>query len=279
MGALWTVAPVAVGVLNGPPMRAQTAAIRPAFEVAATKRNTGVTSGESIHIRRGGGFEIQNMPVRGMIREAYRMSGYQVSGGPGWIDSERYDIVAKAGGDATPEEFMLMLKALLEDRFGLKAHRETREGSVYVLSVTKGGIRMQHAEGTCVPRDPKSSPAPTPPGEKPVNYCGNMRRGNQTIDGRGEPVGFVTGATPLGTLAGQLSSILDRTVLDKTGLDGIFNFHLEWAPDSATAASSDVGQGPSIFTAIQEQLGLRLESGKGPVEFLIVDQVQQPSEN
>lgn len=278
--------PIVVGILNAPPMRAQSANPRPAFEVASIKRNTSSTVGESMHIQRGGRFDVQNMPLRYIIWNAYRLSNYQISGGSAWIDSERYDIFAKSDGDSSPDELLLMLRTLLEDRFGLKVHRGTQQGPVYVMTVAKGGLRMQHAEGTCVPRDPNHPPPQTPPGQKPPNYCGNMRRSSQTLNGRGAPMGVVAGVTPLGTLSGQLSSILDRKVIDKTGLTGIFDFNLEWTltpvaapPDgSATSASNDA-VGPSIFTALQEQLGLRLESAKGPVDMLVIHHVERPSEN
>jgi uncharacterized protein (TIGR03435 family) len=275
-----------VGILSEPPMRAQPATPRRAFEVASIKRNTSGTAGESMHIQRGGRFDVQNMPVRYIIWNAYRLSDYQISGGPGWINSERYDIFAKSDGDSSPDELLLMLRILLEDRFGLKVHRETQQGPVYMMTVARSGLRMQHAEGTCVPRDPNHPPAPTPPGQKPPNYCGSMRRSSRTLAGRGIPMGVVVDVTTLGTLSGQLSSILDRKVIDQTGLTGIFNFDLEWTPmpaaappgDSAASASTDAA-GPSIFAALQEQLGLRLEAGKGPVEILVIDHVERPSEN
>ena len=277
---------VAIGILNAPPMRAQSANPRPAFEVASIKRNTSGTARESIHIQRGGRFDVQNMPVRYIIWNAYKVSDYQISGGPTWINSERYDIFAKSDRDSSPDELLLMLRTLLEDRFGLKVHLQTQQGPVYVMTVAKSGLRMLHAEGTCVPRDPNHPPLQNPPGQKPPNYCGSMRRSSQTLNGRGVPMGMVAGVTALGTLSGQLSSILDRTVIDKTGLAGIFDFNLEWTPNPVAAPpdgpatyTSNDAVGPSIFTALQEQLGLRLESAKGPVEMLVIDHVERPSEN
>jgi len=271
--------PVVVGILNAPPLRAQSPRPLPAFEVASIKRNTSSAAGESIHIQRGGRFDVQNMPVRFIIWNAYKLSDYQIAGGPAWIDSERYDIFAKADHDASPDELFLMLQTLLEDRFSLKVHHETRQEPVYALTVAKGGLKMEHAEGTCVPRDPNHPSLPAPPGEKPPNYCGNAHRSGHTLGGRGMSLAPVLGVTPLATLTGQLSSILDRTVIDQTGLAGIFNFNLEWTPTTVAAPASTDTPGPSIFTALQEQLGLKLESTKGPVEMLIIDQVKRPSEN
>jgi uncharacterized protein (TIGR03435 family) len=161
-------------------------------------------------------------------------------------------------------------------------HPETREESVYLLTLAKGGAKIEHAEGTCIPRDPRNPPQ-LKPGERPPDYCGNMRRTSQSLDAKGEPVTDSAGFT-LGTLTGQLSSIPGRAVLDKTGLTGIFNFRLQWTSDAvisgaAAGASPIDASAPSIFTALQEQLGLKLESGKGPVPVLVIDGVEQPSDN
>jgi uncharacterized protein (TIGR03435 family) len=189
----------------------------------------------------------------------------QISGGPGWIDSDRFDIEAKAEGDAS-EEMMAgpMLQTLLEDRFRLKVHRETRERPVYALTVAKSGLKLQPLKEACHPPDPCGVAKMRPNGQ------------NMTLDVHA--MGMVDFAGSLG---------LDRPVIDKTGVAGIFDFHLEFVLDGATPgnpfgnhdpASSGDGAAPSIFTAIQA-LGLRLESAKGPVEFLVIDHVEKPSAN
>ena len=229
--------PLVIGLINAPPSGAQEQQETPsklAFDVASIKLNKSGNDGETIGIQPGGRLNIQNMPVRSVIKAAYKLSDYEVSGGPDWINSERYDVVAKSESASNPDKLLLMLGTLLEGRFNLKAHRETQQGPVYLLKVAKGGAKMQRAEGSCVPRDPNNPPPRPAPGETGPNYCGNMHGGKQELHGRGVSIGKV-GITPLGTLSGQLASILDRTVIDETGLDGIYNFDLAWTPDLAAS--------------------------------------------
>jgi uncharacterized protein (TIGR03435 family) len=158
--------------------------------------------------------------------------------------------------------------------------RETREVPAYELAVAKGGHKMQlFREGSCVPFDPTSAPPSLAPGQ---GLCGVVRIGvdfkkrTETV----EPAGL-----SLGELSVLLSRILDHPVIDKTGIMGLFDFHLEFAVDESTPGgarlppSDEPTVGPSIFTAVQEQLGLKLGSAKGPAEFLVVDHVEKPSEN
>jgi uncharacterized protein (TIGR03435 family) len=173
-----------------------------------------------------------------------------------------------------------MLQSLLEDRFQLKIHHEAREGPVYELAIAKGGHRLKTASG-CVPFDPNHLPRQRVPGETQVNYCGLMSRGGddsrRTVDGRGVDITPTIGLlTP--SLTGLLSEVLNRTVINKTGLTGAFDFHLEWTPEVMSRVQPD-NEGPSIFTAVQEQLGLKLEAAKGPVDFLVIDHAERPSDN
>jgi len=224
------------------------------------------------------------MTVRLLIENAYRLMSFQISSGPNWLDSARFDIIAKSDTDVTPDGLLMMLRALLEDRFALRTHREARPEPAYFLTVARDSAKMQQAEGTCIPRDPKNPPARPTSGQQPPNYCGSIRRSRQTLDGIGVQLADTNGIT-LGTLSGQLSSILGRAVIDKTGLTGIFNFHLQWAaePSAALAGATNPTPpdtaDPSIFTALQEQLGLKLQSGKAPVDILVIDNVEQPSAN
>ncbi|HEX4138093.1 MAG TPA: TIGR03435 family protein [Bryobacteraceae bacterium] len=250
---------------------AQTTA--PSFDVASVKRNATGAAGEQVRVMPGGRLEVRNMTLRMLVQQSYRVMPFQISGGPKWMDSSRFDIVARADGDTGADALFLRLKTLLEERFALKAHREIREQSVYLLTTAKSGAKVERAEGTCVARDPNHPELAPRPGERAPNYCGNMRRGRQSLEGQGEKLSDQNGFT-LGTLTGQLSSILDRPVLDRTGLTGIFNFHLQWMPEQGDDAGS-----PSIFTALQEQLGLKLEAGKGPVELLVIDQAEEPADN
>jgi uncharacterized protein (TIGR03435 family) len=217
------------------------------------------------------------MPVRFFINLAYIISNVQpnavgpnplLEGGPAWIDSDRYQIRAKAE-DAVSKDLMNgpMLRALLEERFRLKFHRETREVPIYALTVAKSGIRLHPSDGgSCTPRD-LSQPS-LPPGEKP--WCGQPR-GSKTSR-------LITTDLPGGTMA-QFSQSLGqsgRMVIDKTGITEKFDFHVEYAPDGPDI--SDESAAPSIDSVLGK-LGLRLERAKGKREFLVIDHVERPSEN
>jgi uncharacterized protein (TIGR03435 family) len=280
-----------VGMLDAAAGRAQSLPAGPAFEVVAIKPNHGC-GGPG---RGSGGkpspgrMTLECADLRDLIVTAYGIYGddsgtnargfrMQVLGGPGWVDSERYDIVAKAEGNPSREQiYGPMLRGLLEERFQLKVHREARAAPVYFLTAAKGGTKLHAArEGSCV-----SS------GEKPAHVCGSAE-----ISGSG--VFDMYGAT-LANFATQLGIRLDREVIDKTGIAGTFDIHLEvnvadLAPrfvaggeirqtDSATSAGADDSNGPSIFTALQQQLGLKLESARGTQDVLVIDRIEKPGLN
>jgi uncharacterized protein (TIGR03435 family) len=203
-----------------------------------------------------------------------------IEGGPAWINSDRYSIDAKAEGSATQETMRgPMLRALLEDRFKLKIRRETREVPVYALTVAKNGAKLHPAEeGSCTPFD-LTRPAPAPGGKPWCKFSGGARKGpNVTLETRGLSLDEFAKALIMG-------NSLDRPVINRTGITGTFDFHLEYALDETSPRfrpdSGDAGDppGPSIFTALQQQLGLKLDPAKGPGEFLVVDRVEKPSEN
>jgi uncharacterized protein (TIGR03435 family) len=230
------------------------------IEVATVKLNT---SGEPRGMRTDPGrFIVTNTPLRILIRNAYRVPLYTITGGPGWMDSVRYDIEAKVEGEFNGEAALPLLQALLEDRFQLKVHRETKEGPVYFLTVAKGGAKLPVSN--CVAR---------PPGEK---ICGTVSSSKTEMNLLGVKIDDPNSTTVPG-FTFYLSSVLERVVIDKTGLTERYDIHLDYAGDSVPA---DVAiNGPSIFTAMQEQLGLRLESGKGPVPLFVIDHIEKPSEN
>lgn len=220
-----------------------------------------------------------------------------INGGPAWTRSESYAINAKAEGSAPVGQMMgPMLQGLLEDRFKLKIHHEAKEGPVYVMTVAKGGSKLQPTkEGSCTPLDMNHLPAPTP-GQPMPNICGNqqirMVNGKTvTMKGSGLSMAEWTG--------GMLSDLIGRPVIDKTGLEGKFDIELEMAPDSSmpmfqgmagrggrgdgggdagAVPSASEPEGPTIFMAL-EKLGLKLESAKGPVDTLVIDHVEKPTEN
>lgn len=233
------------------------------------------------------GFTARNVTLQMLIRSAYDVEENQISGGPKWFDRDSFNVQAKVDGSVIDEwrkltenqrraEQQPMLQALLAERFKLVLHRETKELAVYGLTIAKKG-----------PKLPEAKPGDTYPG------------GLTGLDGQGAPNllrvgrGVIIGqAVSIGSFVHALTTELDRPVLDKTGLKGIYDFKLEWAPESQgtiwSRAGSESGteappllesSGPSIFAAIQEQLGLKLESQKGPVEILVIDHIERPSEN
>ncbi len=274
-----TAGPLVAGVIFLVPGFAQSApAVRPEFEAATVKARR--DNGKAGVRGTTGRLTLENVPLRLMISVAYKTRPSQIVGGPSWGDSARFDIQGKAAEAVGTDPMLLMLQGLLEDRFQLKIHREIREGSVYELTVAKGGPRLK--PGSCVPFDPNHLPRPTAPGEVQVNYCGRMARGgddsHRTVDGKGVDIVPTIGLL-IPSLTGFFSEALDRAVVNKTGLNGTFDFHLEWTPQNTSDVPADNSGAPSIFTAVQEQLGLRLEAGKGPVEFLVIDRAEKPSEN
>jgi uncharacterized protein (TIGR03435 family) len=222
--------------------------------------------------------------LRSLIQAAYGTFGdgktinpqpLPMDGMPQWAESEYYSLEAKAESSARVE--MLsgpMLQAFLEERFQLKTHRETREMPVYALTITKSGLKAPPlSEGECVPLDLTQPPPPPSKGQAPPKFCGALMMG---VDPKGVMTMEVWGLS-LKQFAQRLASRVDRPVVDKTGIAGLYSFHLEFEPE-AGRVSADLAT-PTIFTAIQEQLGLKLVPEKGPVEHLVIDHVQKPSAN
>jgi uncharacterized protein (TIGR03435 family) len=257
-------------------------AARPEFAVASVKPNhTGccTTYGAG-----NGGSGGKNVTLKMLIAFAYHLQQFQISGGPRWIDSEHFDIEGKAeNARADPEQLRLMLRSLFEDRFKLKVHYETKPSAVYALVVGKGGPKLKLSRD----QSRQNVDGPSPPGVGPNHGAIRIGVGN-----------LVGNAVTLSWFATMLSQRMDRVIVDKTNLDGRFDVQLQWAPipgenpfdqggNKLPAAIVDNGgatltadpSGPSIFSAIQEQLGLKLESAKAPVELLVIDHVEMPSEN
>jgi uncharacterized protein (TIGR03435 family) len=265
------------------PLGAQTApATAPAFEVASIKANHSADRRMMMDMAPGGRLNATNLSVRQLIVTAYRIKDSQLSGGPAWIDSEHYDISAKAEGPATPEQLQLMMQTLLADRFKLSLRHETKEMPVYALVVAKDGPKLHENKEAEKAREEAKSDAVKPGSANAPGAKGQfMRMGRGLLSAQG---------APLNTLADSLSRLLGRVVLDKTGLTGLYDFELKWTPDESQAqmfkgpdggdsAPPPDASGPTIFTALQEQLGLKLESQKGPVEVFVIDHVEKPTEN
>src|SRR5215472_436559 len=236
---------IALAALSSVLSAAQT---QPAFEVASIRRN--VHGGDArVDITRGR-VTMNNASLRTLIRNGYDIQNFQFAGGPGWLDSDSYDISATIsdGAEVTEAQYRALVRAMLTDRFQLKVHWETRQGDVYALVVAKNGPKLKVA-------DPSKEPG--------LNT--NISAHEGRMIGINAPVFY---------LSSVLSNKLSHPVIDKTGLQGKYDWTLVWDPDPGTDSTE-----PSIFTAVQEQLGLKLDAQKGPVKMLVIDSVARPSEN
>jgi uncharacterized protein (TIGR03435 family) len=279
------MAVVAIPMLSQSP-----GAARPSFAVASIKPSDPGQRGSSIMNQPGGRMVIKGMPFRALMTFAYGVRDFQISGAPGWATTDFWDMEARAEEGSippltgppdpnTPNPMAIRLQSLLEDRFQLKIHRETRELPIYELSIVKSGLKMKPSEDQTPYQQPERG-APPPP---PIQPGGSMPRFSMRM-GRGSMEAV---AIYVPTIVQAFSSQLGRTIVDKTGLKGLYDLKLQWTPDGPApvgpggpeAAPPVDPNGPSIFTAVQEQLGLKLDSAKGPVEVLVIDSVQKPTEN
>ena len=284
------------------------------FEVASIKPNNS-GDGRVLLGNQPGRFTATNVTVRQLIRNAYQLQDFQITGGPGWLASDHYDIVAKIdagvqeqinaarGGGSVgpaavpgqgPTPLQLMLRSLLAERFKLATHTETKDSPIYALVVARSdgrlGPQLKKSDTDCAAlmaaarargRAAMPPPGPPPPGESMP--CGvRIGPGNMAI-----------GSATLAQLANSLGMFVGRIVLDRTGLEGAYDANLTWTPDQlpqrapGTPGDQPVRingididpNGPSIFTAVQEQLGLKLDSQRGPVEVLVIDRAEKPVEN
>jgi bla regulator protein blaR1 len=286
-GTLALAVPLAIGLLHAPTLRAQTSsAAEPPlkFEVASIKPSDPSERGTIIQFAPGGRLVVKNAPLKSLVTLAYDVQDFQISGGPTWVSTARYDVTAKADAvtaeddphkiktDEQREKFQqrqrMRIQALLADRFQLKIGRTTKELPIYALKVAKNGPKLQESK---------------------------EEDGNQFQGVRMSRPGDVTaGKVGMQFLTRILAHSVGRPVIDQTGLTGKYDFKLEWTPDQnqpgglggpgpgpdgALRPPPVDPNGPSIFTAIEEQLGLKLESQKGPVEMLTIDAVEKPSEN
>jgi uncharacterized protein (TIGR03435 family) len=256
---------------------------RPRFEVATIKRTPDDTGpGADFAVMAGGRLHVRNNAVTNLIGNAYGVPGYLLIGGREWIRADRYDIEAKAASEPPRSEMMLMLQALLEDRFRLRTHRETRDMPAYVLTVVRGGARLTPSKpGSCIEVDrsrPNAPPPPLAPGETRLRSCGNSN-----LSERVRPPNLTWTANHLDSraIAETLSVFFRRPVVDRSGLAGFYDIQIDLPPLAPVAAADPAAldTSPSVFTVLQEQLGLRVEEGRGPVEVLVIDRVERPTPN
>lgn len=284
IGALATAGLMITALAYSPQLRAQSsqpaAASAPSFEVASIKPKTSDDGNVRVMFAPDG-FTANGVTTKFLVGFAYNLKDFQISGGPGWVDSEKYDINAKMDEatiealkklppEQAQEQRRLMLQSLLAERFSLKVSQSSKDLPIYALVVVKSGSRLSPVA------DSKSGSADSP-GPKSL-----MRMA---------PGGLTATGIPISLLVDRLSREVGRKVVDKTGLTGAYDFTLQWTPDrpvqgfapaedkQGPAAPAPDSSGPSIFTALQEQLGLKLESQKGPVETLVIESIEKPSEN
>jgi uncharacterized protein (TIGR03435 family) len=237
----------------------QSAAAPPTYEVASIKPNGDYDVRMAFHIEPGGTLAATGITLKRLMMTAYNVQDFRIVGGPDWVATRRWDVQAKPDRAASPGQVRPMLRALLERRFQLRSHAEERELPIYELIVDRGGPKVRSV--------------------KDVDAKADVRVGAGLME--------LTKATS-GTFASQLSYALGRPVIDKTGLAGEYDFALQWAPEPGVEDRPTPGpgeqpvshpDGPSIFTAIREQLGLQIKSGRGPVQVIRIDDVQLPSAN
>jgi len=255
---------------------------RRAFDVVSIKPNKDAS--RTSLIRTPGGLTATDLPLSRLIEMAYQTGQVDMSRVPDSLRSARYDIIAKASGKISGDQYWEMLQTLLEDRFKVAYHREIKDTQVYALIVDQKTLVKKGADFG--PKVSRSTDAECPANPNGRNYCGVSAIPGTMVGQR----------VSMSRIARELSLFAGRPVLDETRLTGSFDFQLTWAPDPS--GSKDDGSklsvdrdklraaglpfdpsGPSFFSAIQEQLGLKLESKKSPVEILVIERTEQPSEN
>ena len=230
----------------------------PDWDVVSVKaRDPNDTSNSQSTGMKGRQFTMVNRTVEGMLLFAYGMHKKQIVGGPSWMATERWDVqgVPDVPGHPSLKQAQSLTRKLLEERFGLKVHRETKELSVYAITVAKGGEKMARSAG-----DPNGTPDE-----------------NESSNGGGQITMRMTNMS-MGEFAPDLGYFLDRPAVDQTGLTGRYDFQLKWTADESRAPTDGTAP-PGLFTAIQQQIGLKLEPAKAPVDLLIIDAVERPSAN
>ena len=248
----------------------------PSFEVTSVKANRTGDRSSRFQLLPGGRFVATNTTARALLQSAYRFEylPFQVIGGPSWLDSERFDVEGRAGGSPSPADVDAMVRALLVTRFKMTYAKETRDMPVYHLTRARAdgrsGPQLRPSTTACDRTPPATN---TPPDPNALPRCGGrFARGTlgQRILG--------VGAT-LDELAQLLPQRVRRKVVNRTGLQGAYDFELDFTPDDPPPADVAADKAVPLFTALQEQLGLRLESARGPVDVLVIQSAERPEEN
>ena len=258
------IVPIASGVVHAARSHGElqaNGAKLPSFEVASIKPNK-AGDNRVMAMMTPDGLSLTGTPMGMILRQAFGLGDDRILGAPGWAQSDRFDIQTKVEAadlplwkKLTPDQRFAMLLPVLEERFNLKYHHETRELPVYELVVAKGGSKLK-----------ESAPDAT-------GASGDPMRHSMLLNGLGHLESHGTSIDPL---VHELSRALGRTVFDKTGLTGNYDYTLEWTPEDGPPTDA---VGPSLFAALQEQLGLKLEPQKGPVDVVVIDHIDKPSAN
>ena len=276
--SLASISAAVVWTLGAPHAVHAQAAKQVAFEVVSVKENHSGDGAQTLSITPDGSYRVTNATARMFIRQAYRVQDFQIIGPPSWTDVDRFDVTAKSPTGVDVAAVPGMLQALLQDRFALRAHNEMREMPIYALVLD----RADGSLGSHIARTPSAAAA----------EC-VARRSSRAAPDRsdGKPCGIsiaggniVAGDATLSQLLGLLSPMVGRTAVDRTQLAGTFDYTLSWAPDQFQDRTGSPDRerpidpdAPSLFSALQEQLGLKLESTKGSVSVLIIDHVEKPT--
>jgi uncharacterized protein (TIGR03435 family) len=255
---------------------------RPAFDAVSVKINPakdGLTRVATFPTR----FNAVNATLHLLVRYAFDVPDYRLSNGPSWIDADRFDIDGAAGRTAELDEMRAMARAMLEDRFMLRTHVERRDQPIFVLTIArrdgKLGDQMSRAGEECKPLTPLLGGPPPPP---PPAGAAQRAPGCPSLFGLG---GISGRRIPISLVVSNLSSYLNRHIVDQTNLTGLFDVDLRWTPDQLPKGPPGAPvrimpfdpNGPSLSTALQEQLGLKFESSRGPVDVLVIDGASKPS--
>ncbi len=258
----------------------------PRFEVAIFKPapdcGLSPTGGGKIGLTTPGRIQIECTTLWSLIAGAYSVDEnlqrrrVQIEGGPGWLRSETYSVTAKAEDGTVSVPMMMgpMMRALMGERLALKTHTEAREGPIYELVAAKGGLKAKPSPpGACVPGDPHRPPQDVRPNSDSFKNCGirNLRaRGGMVLEATGVTMSELAQLLPL-----------DRETINRTGIEGRFDFVLRYSNEDGLSPTGDspVERSPGLFTALTEQIGLKVSPARGPLQFVIVDSVQRPSEN
>jgi uncharacterized protein (TIGR03435 family) len=272
-----TLVTIATATLGAEPAPRQ--ADRPTFEVASVKPNSSGEFGASFG-GRPGQVTVRNSSLRNIVRNTYGVQDFQIVGGPDWFDKDRFDITARAATEAPQGQMILMMQSLLAERFKLVVHMETRQLPMYALVLAREGTplgpQLMESAADCAAL--AAGRGAEPPAPAPTN--------RPTCGTRATPGRILAGGVTMADLSRNLANFAGRFVTDRTGLMGRWNLELQWTPEpgllpalppNAPPLPAPDPNGPSLFTALQEQLGLRLDAQRGPVEVLVVDLAERPS--